>query len=103
MKIFKIELTDNDENLQNEWICYSRQSFVKTYNQLIQQKNDGILWSYTGDDIDNLQELEEKRFYYEESETPKARINNHIFKYIIYFIIYLIITPFAVLLKLGKK
>lgn len=103
MKIFKIELTDNDENLQNEWICYNKQSFVKTYNQLIKQKNDGILWSYTGDDIDNLQEIPEKRFYYEESETPKTRINNGILKILLYFIIYLIITPFAVLLKLGKK
>ncbi len=101
-KYYKIELTDIDENLQKDWLFNNYNLFCKQYNKLIKQNNTGILWIYTGENLENLKEITSKRFYYTTpEETPKK--SGSPFKILIYVILYILITPFAIVLKLGKN
>lgn len=101
-KFYKIELTDIEENLQKDWLYNNYNLFYKQYNKLIKQNNDGILWIYTGENLENLKEITAKRFYYTTpEETPKNNRNG--IKLIFYILLYILITPFAIVLKLGKK
>lgn len=101
-RYYKIELTDIEENLQKDWLYNNYNLFCKQYNKLIKQTNTGILWIYTGENLENLKEITAKRFYYTTpEETPKK--SRSPFKILIYVILYILITPFAIVLKLGKK
>lgn len=101
-KYYKIELTDIDENLKKDWLYNNYNLFCKQYNKLIKQNNDGILWIYTGENLENLKEITSKRFYYTTpKETPKNNKNG--IKLIFYILLYILITPFAIVLKLGKN
>lgn len=101
-KYYKIELTDIDENLKKDWLYNNYNLFCNQYNKLIKQNNNGILWIYTGENLENLKEITSKRFYYTTpEETPKK--SGSPFKILIYVILYILITPFAIVLKLGKN
>ena len=101
-KYYKIELTDIDENLKKDWLYNNYNLFCKQYNKLIKQNNTGILWIYTGENLENLKEITSKRFYYTTpEETPKK--SGSPFKILIYIILYVLITPFAIVVKLGKN
>lgn len=100
-KYYKIELTDIEENLKKDWLFNNYNLFCNQYNKLIKQNNTGILWIYTGENLENLKEITSKRFYYTPEEAPKK--SGSPFKILIYIILYILITPFAIILKLGKN
>lgn len=104
---YKIELCDKEENLLDQYVFNNKREFDKKYNELKKKYYySAVLYVFIGNDIDNLTELESMRIYYNGlyepyKKTPKAPTNAG--KGLLYMILYLLITPIAVLIKLGRK
>ena len=102
--LYKIELTDKKENLLDQYIFDNRRAFERKYAEL---KNkyyySAVMYVFIGDNLDELTELKDKRVYYNglyEVRKPKTTIKLR--KAPILILLYLLLTPIMVLIKLGK-
>ena len=100
--LYKIELTDKSENLLDQYIFDNRRAFERKYAEL---KNkyyySAVMYVFIGDNLDELTELEDKRVYYNglyEVRKPKITVR----KAPILILLYILLTPLAVLIKLGR-
>lgn len=109
--LYKIELTDKNENLLDQYIFDNRRAFEKKYAEL---KNkyyySAVMYVFIGGNLDELTELKDKRVYYnglyevqKPKITPRKVTSGSIGKILFYTILYILITPLAIVLKLGKK
>lgn len=103
MKLYKIELCDKEENLLEQYIFDNKRALDKKYRELSKKYYySAVLYVFIGNDIDNMIELKDKRIYYNGLYEVKKKKKKTPFV-LIAAILYIITTPFAILIKLGKQ
>lgn len=100
---YKIELCDKHEILLDQYVFDNKKAFERKYNEL---KNkyyySAVMYVFIGDNMENLTELKDKRVYYNglyEVQKPKITLR----KGPLLLLLYLLLTPFMIIIKLGKK
>lgn len=103
MNLYKIELCDKEENLLEQHYFDNKRELDKKYKELSKKYYySAVLYVFIGNDIDNMIELKDKRIYYNGLYEVKKKKRKTPFV-LIAAILYIITTPFAVLIKLGKE
>ena len=103
MKLYKIEICDKEENLLEQYMFDNKRALDKKYRELSKKYYySAVLYVFIGNDIDDMIELKDKRIYYNGLYEVKKKKKKTPFV-IIAAILYIITTPFMVLIKLGKQ
>ena len=103
MKTFyRLELQDKFENLLESYDFTSYKQFKQKYNELSKKYYySAVLYAFRYENEDNLTEFKNMRIYYNGLYEVKKKKKKAPF-IIITTLLYILITPFMVLIKLGK-
>ncbi len=100
---YRLELRDKEENLLESYDFDDYKQFKNKYNELAKKYYySAVLYAFMYKDPDNLTELQDMRIYYNGLYEPyKKQIKPP--KTLIAILLYILITPLAVLIKMGKQ
>lgn len=103
MRFYRLELQDKFENLLESYDFTNYKQFKRKYNELAKKYYySAVLYAFRYENEDNLTEFKDLRIYYNGLYEVKKKKKKAPFV-IIAAILYIITTPFMVLIKLGKE